>query len=368
MGNERVPTKKGKEIKDEVTIVAGGQTFDGWGNVSVTRNLESIANQFSISLFDKFEGLKRDWPLKSGVEVKININGDRVMTGNIELTDVNYSDENRDFIVAGRSKAGDIVDCGHDGPCEYKNITLDKLAEELIKPFGLKVFLSVVPKVINKFAVKPGESVFEALDRAARTQGFFFISTRDGNIRLTRAARARANTSLEQGVNILLAGAKFDDSKRHSEYIVKGQTSGLADFFGTDVSQPEGRAKDLGITRHRPFIMVAEGNTDAAQAKDRAQWEASNRLAQATRIVGTVQGWTQDDGSLWDINQVTNFKSTMLGLNRDLLISSVTYADGANTGKTASLTLVDPKSYDLAPEVNKDKKDDIFASLGSGFA
>ena len=367
MVNETKPIQKGKEIEDEVSVVIGRQVFDGWQAADISKNLESIANQFSLTLFDKFPALRQDWPLKPGVSVKLNINGQRVMTGRIEKLDVSYTDENRGFTISGRSNPGDLVDCMHVGNAEFKNITLEKLAEELIKPFGLKVFLSVEPKIIDKFSVKPGETVFEALDRAARSQGFFFVSTREGNIRLTRAGRARAIDSLEQGVNILSATATYDDSKRHDQYIVKGQTSGLADFFGEDVSQPEGIAKDLGVNRHRPFIMIAEGNSDAAKSKTRAEWEASSRLARAIRVNAVVQGWTQSEGTIWGINQITNFKSRFLGLNRDLLIVGVNHTDDTEAGKTTAIELVDPQAYTLNPELNKKEKDDVFGDLGSLF-
>ena len=367
MAIEKVPVKRGKKIPDEVSIKVNNEIFDGWQNVSVTKNLESIANRFSINLFDKFDKLRRNWPLKPGVSVEININSQRVLTGRIEKLNVNFNNTNRNFNISGRSNAGDLVDSMHVGAAEFKNITLDKLAEELVSPFGIKVFLSVVPQTIATFSVKPGETVFEALDRAARLQGFFFVSTREGNIRLTKAARARALTSLEQDVNILSASAVYDDSQRHDQYIVKGQTIGLPDFFGADVSQPEGSARDAGVLRHRPFIMIAEGNVDSAQAKTRAEWEASNRLAKALKIDVVVQGWTQSEGTIWGINQLIPMKSKFLGLNRDLLISSVSHTDGTIEGKTTTLTLTDPQAFNTNPTVNKDVKDDIFASLGANF-
>lgn len=364
MANERIPLLKGKPIKDAVTVFVGGQAFDGWENVSITKNLESIANSFSISLFDKFEGLKQNWPLKPGVSIKINIGNERVITGNIETLNPSFTDEGRSYIVGGRSLAGDLIDAMHLGPYEYKNISLTKLAEELVKPFGLKVFESVTPNIIDKFAVKPNETVFEALDRAARAQGFFFISTRGGNIRLTRAARARSFSNLEQDINILAATANYNDSKRHNIYFVKGQTPGSDTFFGNKASQAEGFAQDLGITRHRPLILISESNVDGAKATTRAEWEASLRLAQAIKINVTVQGWKQDDGSLWGINQVTLLTSSFLGLNRDMLIISVEHNDGAEEGKTSTLTLTDPQAYTPEPEKNKKKKDDIFSVLG----
>lgn len=367
MVNRRVPTKRGRIISDEVTLVVGNQSFDGWESVSITKNLESIANQFQVSLFDKFEGLREEWPFRPGTLVQVNVNRQPVVTGYIEKVDPGFSDEGRSFTISGRSKAGDLVDCSHEGPTEFNNVPLDKLATELIKPFGIKLFLSVEPKLIKKFAVKPGESVFEALDRAARTQGFFFVSTRAGNIRLTRAARARATDSLEQDVNLLGASASYDASQRFSTYTVKGQSFGLPDFNGESAAQAEGAASDAGVSRYRPMVMIAEGSVDSAQAKTRAQWEASSRLAKATRVNCTVQGWTQSDGILWGINQVTNFKSTILGLNRDMLITSVNHTQSSEAGQTTALTLVDPDSYTVQPTVNSKQGSDIFAGLGANF-
>ena len=365
--NAPIVSQRGKRVINSVTVSIGNSFFTGWKSISITKNLESIANSFSIILDDTFEGLRTAWPLRPGVSVKINIDKERVLTGRIEKVGVRYTKENRGFTISGRSNPGDLVDCMHTGPCEYNNIFLDKLAEELIAPFGLKVFLSVVPEIINKFAIKPGETIFAALDRAARLQGFFWVSTRGGNIRLTRAARARAFSRLQQDVNILSATASYDDSKRHDQYIVKGQTIGLAEFFGKDASEPEGKALDAGIKRHRPMIVIAESNVDGAKAKIRAQWEASSRLAQSIRVSVTIQDWLQADNSLWGINQIVKIQSAFLGLDRDMLIASVVHNKSVNGGTTSTMDLVDSQSYTLQDIVNENPKDDIFASLGANF-
>lgn len=368
MANQVQPTQRGKRLKDEVAIALNGQVFSGWESISVTRNLDSIANVFNIKLFDKFSPLKRDWPLKPGVRVDVNVNANPVMSGRIEKLSPSFNPTSRTYTISGRSKAGDLVDCGHLGPAEYINLPLDDLARKLIEPFGLKLFLSVVPSNIEKFSVKPGESVFEALDRAARLQGFFFVSTREGNLRLTRAARARATTSLKEGVNILSANANYDDSQRFSEYQVRGQSFGVPDFFGASVTEPVGKALDSGVTRYRPLVTIAESSVDSAKATTRAQWEASSRLARAISVNVLVQGWTQEDGNLWDINQLVALKSAFLGLERDMLITSVELRDSVSGGKETSITLTDPQAYTVTPTLNKDKKDDILASLGTEFS
>ena len=48
----RRPTQRGRVIPEEISISVGGQAFNGWQSVSITKNIESIANQFSIDLFN----------------------------------------------------------------------------------------------------------------------------------------------------------------------------------------------------------------------------------------------------------------------------------------------------------------------------
>lgn len=361
--NKRLPKVRGKILDDAVSVyVDGGKAFNGWESVKIDKNLDSIANGFTMVIDDRFLETGEQWPLKPGVGVSVFIKDERVITGRIEKIDMGYSPGNRSFTVSGRSKAGDLVDCSILGDAEYNNINLEDLAKKLVDPFGLKVFLSVVPKVIDKFAVKPGESVFEALDRAARTQGFLWVSTRAGNLRLTQAAKFRAATELHENVNIRSASASFDDTQRFSQYIVQGQRQGTDELNGLNASGPEGKAYDRGIARYRPLIVLAEGAVDSDQAATRAGWEASSRIAKAVQVSAQVQGWRQQDGSLWGLNQIVRVRSDILGINRDFLTNSISHSKSPNGGTVTDMTLVRPDAYTSKPEFKA--ADDPILDLG----
>lgn len=356
--------EKGRVLPDELILFLDGQAFSGWETVSIVKDIQSIAHSFSISLFDKFTGLKQNWPLKPGVKVHFHMGKDSVTTGFIEKLDPNFSEDQRGFSISGRSPSGDLVDCGHIGKFEFNDVEVIDLAKELTAPFKIKPIVSVATKKLPKFAVKPGESVFEALDRVARLQGFFWISTEEGNIRLTRPGAARAFSSLEQDVNMKLAGAAFDDSKRFSQYVVKSQLSGKDEFAGENATEAEGSAKDAGVTRYRPLVLISESSGDSSDSQVRAQWEAATRLGQATNVEVTVRGWRQANGALWDINQIVRLKSSFLGLDRSMLISKISYEKSNSAGTTASLTLVDKNAFNPKPELNTDTSEDIFAGIG----
>ena len=355
--------KGGQPLPDAVTVfVDGSKVFNGWKDLSVQKNLDSLANSFSMTVDNKFIDSPKLWPLRPGVSVAINIGDERVMTGFIDTMDISFSAGNRTLSFAGRSKNADLVDCSVSGAGEFNNITIDKLAEQLIAPFGLRVFLSVeVGDPFEKFALKPGETYFTALDRAARLKGFMWISTRAGNLRLTKRAKARSYSELSQDFNLLSASVKYDNSQRFSEYNILGQRPGNDSVAGALAATPTGKATDAGITRFRPLTIIAENSIDAGQAATRAGWEASLRVAKGMQIEVDVQGWRQEDGSLWGINQLVRLRSSYLGVNSDFLIASVEHTQSNSEGTITKMNLVRPDSFESKPKF--EKKDDLISQL-----
>ena len=342
------PTKKGQLIDQAVTMfLEDSQTaFHGWESLVISKSIESVAHGIQFSL-PRGQG---DLRLIENAKTRIFVNQEPVVAGRIEKIDIDVASNQRNLKVKGRSFAGDIVDSSALGS-EFRNIEFVDFARKLLSPFGIKIFLSVVPKKIDKIAVKPGESVFDVLDRAARLQGFFWVSTREGNLRLTRASVARGDTAIEENVNMLSGSLSIDTTQRHNRYIVKGQSSGTSQFFGPNASQPQGESRDSQITRHRPLIVLAEGNVNSSSARTRAQWEASTRLAKAYRLNVTVRGWQQKSGNLWDINQVLPIKSETLLVDGDFLVVSVENIRNNSQGTISRLELVRPDAYKTQPVI-----------------
>lgn len=366
MSNVFQPQVKGQVIDDSVTVsLETGEVFHGWENITIQKNLDSIANSFSMTLHDSFNPQGENWPLKPGVKLEIFIGSERVLGGRIDRLSASYAPGNRNLTISGRSLPGDLVDASVSGPNEFNNITLDALAKQLVAPFGISVFLSVVPSIIEKFATKPGESVFEAIDRAARLQGFFWISTRKGNIRLTRAAKEKSFSEIHQDVNMLSGNIIIDTTMRHDKYTVLGQTFGTDDFFGTVAASPKGEAFDNGITRHRPKTIIAENSIDSAKAKERAEWEATNRVAQGLQLNLSVQGWRQENGDLWGINQKTRIRAKFLGINSGMLSTTVEHIKNNNAGTITNITFVPPDSFDPQPVIPQGA--DLLSGLGPDF-
>jgi prophage tail gpP-like protein len=120
------------------------------------------------------------------------------------------------------------------------------------------------------------------------------------------------------------------------------------------ITQIVGTARDPGITRYRPKVIVAEAQADDNNAEKRADWELRRRIARAVKATVTVNGWRQDDGALWATNLMVYVDVPWLGLDREMLIGEVAFSieDG---GEITALSLTLPDAF-LPEKVRKAKR------------
>ena len=83
------------------------------------------------------------------------------------------------------------------------------------------------------------------------------------------------------------------------------------------------------------------------------------RAARSATFDATVAGWLQEDGKVWDINQLVQVSADAVGITGELLIAAVEYSLDADTGETTQLNLKrpdaflpDPKEAEKAQETN----------------
>jgi len=348
------PKNRGKIIDDSVQLfISGGNVFHGWKSVSITKDIESMADSFSLTLDDSFQG--KGFTISPFTSCEIKIGQETILRGFIDSLEPSFGKGTRSITVQGRSKAGDLIDCNWEGQSQFSDLELIEFAKILTGPFFIQVFSNVNSDKIGKFSIRQDEKIFEILNRAAKLQGFFWVSTPQGNIRLTRANRRRAVSQLQQGVNLISGNVRFDVSQRFSRAVVRGQAPASIGILGAVSAQAEGIAFDRGVPRYRPLVIIAESSVDSKKAEKRAQWELANSIAEGMLITVGVQGWRQQDGSLWEVNQVTRLAAPFLGLNEDVLIKTLTFEISNNGGTTTSMTLVRPDSFDPKPVIEKNK-------------
>jgi prophage tail gpP-like protein len=277
----------------------------------------------------------------------VRIADERVITGWVDGIHVGFSSNDHTVELNGRDATGDLVDCSAASG-EYLNLKLDALAAALVKPYGLKVMADVeVGDAFPKFGVQEGESVHECLERAARMRGLLLCSDGVGGLIITRASTERLAVCLRRGTNLLEAHVQHDHRERYQTYTLKGGTAGSDDGWGESVSARKEVVQDSNISRHRPLVILAEGQGDGVTLHRRATWERNVRAGRAARVTCTVQGWRPEPGApLWRPNRRISFEDDWLGVSGEFLIVSTTQTL-SDDGQKTELVLSRPEAYDV---------------------
>lgn len=351
-------------MPDVVILNVGGQRHEGWTNVSVTLSIEAIAGSFELGLTELWPDQPTRRVVKPGQECTLSIDDDLLITGRVDEAAPEYNAVSHSISITGRDATGDLVDCSAlNEPGEWKNVGLVAIAASVCKPFAISVSAQTdTGKPFTRFAMQPGESAFEVIERACRARAVLPVSDGNGGLVFARAGTARRQTALVYGENIVQAEAAFSDIERYSQYIVRGQQPG-DDSWGAQVaSEPEARAEDPAIGRYRPLVILAEV-PEGQSFEDRAKWEATVRAGRARKANYTVQGWRDEGGALWRPNALVKVDDTMLGINETMLITSVTFSRSED-GTTTQLSLVKPSSYELIALVDEEE-DGLWTSEAS---
>lgn len=363
---------KGDEIKGALTVKINDSIFEGWKSVTVSRSIRSLTGSYSISVNDKWRDTQESWPIRPDDEVAIAIGGGtvnkgRVITGYVDDLNPSVSKKGRDLPIMGRDKTADIVDCNASvvvPKTEYKNITLERLATLLCTPFGIKVLKRAdTGKPFVKWVIKQSETCFETLDRAARLRQIVLTTSPVGNLILETLGQDRSTSNLAQGFNMGPSNARYSGRNRFSEYHVKGQMAGNDNNFGSNVTGAHGIATDEGVKRFRPTLVIAEGPVDQLEAQNRANWEATTRAAESGILNISTPIWLQQDGRLWQINEIINVNAPFLGIiDTDLLITGTTFTKNKSGGSICSFELMRKDAYLAKKTITEEN--DLMKNLG----
>lgn len=354
----------------DVALLINGQKYIGWEDLQISRSLEALSGTFSLSYIDAwdFQSDGRDsepagytkWYMKPGDQCEITIDDELVLTGFIDEVQTSFDEEERRFQVSGRDKTGDLVDCAAaiDRIKTYRDLNIAQLAVILCKPFGIKVINQTdVGKIFRQISIDPAQSVHDVLEQLARQRAVLMTTDKAGNLVFTNPGSKNANTSLEEGDNILSGGFSYDFKKRHSLYVVYGQSAGESVFWGGEQARKaKSTSTDPTITRYRPKVLVAERDATRLETKKRADWESSFNAARGSTLNCRTLGWRQGElagDPLWEPNMLVRVKAPSLGLDGDMLIESVTFRI-SDQGEVTDLQLTKPDAYTPNPVVKNE--------------
>jgi len=338
----------------KVELYVNGMIYGGWKRASIQRGIEQIAGQFELAVSERWPGQPTKRPIHAGDACEVRAEGEPVITGYVDDVGMSYDATTHEISFRGRDATGLLVDCSAPTKQWIAGMTLEQIATEVCKPYGVGV--TVKADVGNRFAPRrnnEGESVFEMLTDLAKQRGVLLVSDGLGNLVITRAGTTKVSTSLVSGQNILRADLQSSMREWYHDYVVKAQPAGDGTF-----EDPKATATDTSNPRVERNLLIVTSEFDSLAMLDRrADWEMRTRAAQASRVTVTVQGWAHADG-IWQPNTLVRLTDEILGIDRDLLIAGVTLTLD-DQGTRTDLDLAIPEAFDLVAI----PKDGIWSTL-----
>lgn len=350
------------------------QITNGW----VKREFDTAADSFEIQYADLRMGPGEGVPVRAGDKCTIKLRGNTLLTGYVDDTSFQYDAEKLSLTIRGRSKTSDLVDASAIRKSgRWSSVTLEKIVTDLCDPFGIDVTVDNLEgfrETFKRFAIEPGESVFDCISRACRLRSAWATCTPDGSIHITRASTGRrVPIALAYGKNII-SGERFDSwQNRFSSYVLKGQVPSDDELSGTASTQLTDRVFDQGLNRYRPLLLVSTGHDRKGDLKRRAQWERNRRAGSGERLLYRVDGFgyestdyvgqfgnkKRDAFRVWEPNMMVKVADPRLEAEDWFLVAAVSYrfqAEGDDGGRTTDLTLVRPEAFGLQEYPKRKKK------------
>lgn len=339
-----------------VSIEVNGKRYSGWERIRIDQSIETLSGAFTLGVSERWPG-SSDRDIQPGDKCTVRIDNDVVVTGYVDDVDPYLDDESHDIDISGRDNACDLIDCSAiNKPGQWSGQKLESIVKELIAPFsGIKLITQVnTGEAFQKFALEPGETVFEAISRLCKLRAVLAYSDGHGNLILTTAGKSKTNTALVEGENIKAIGGHFSHLERFSEIHVKAQSQGSNQHKASVTTGWKGSASDAEIKRHRPLLVMAEAQANAKQCQERAAWEKATRHGKGTRVNVTVAGWRQSNKAnspLWSINSLALVHSPTIKIRESLLIVGISFSLDESGGEITELELVKPSAYQLIREI-----------------
>lgn len=304
-----------------ITLKCGNKIYDGWSEISITKDMTSLADTFKFSIY---KGV--DVQIKEGDFVQV-LKDDKVfLTGYIDVYEISIERERSPLTLSGRSKSSDVIDCNIETLKQYNQLPPLQIIRDIIGNFDITVTSDVENLGLETFDTKVGETFFNAINRLCKQANIIPISDANGNIRLTKNNKKHSGITLR---DTDLTSIKYtsDFSKRFKTYRYKKE-SVIADV-------KDHVEVDNEVKRYRPFV---DTNTENKSNADMAKWKKNNDKANSQQLDITIYDWNLE------INQLVTIDSELI--KNDFLIKEITYERSKN-GTISKLTLVEKDLFDV---------------------
>jgi len=318
-----------------------------WKSYEIESNMLELADAFHL-VAPNIDGELAGQVLKED-EIQIVVDGETVLTGNVDDVRYDGSDDGATVNITGRDKGRFLVDCSAR-VASLHGKTLKTLAEALTSDWidEWKTSGTVALPSVKKMKVDPGEKVIDCLKRFAdiakvliwvREDGVGIIGKPDYNQHVEHALYRYKRSSKLRGLNNVLLGAVTESSRDQFSTITVltsaantgggglfgGGGGSLLGGSGKGQSKIKGSAVDATVANGKWLVIPGATAKNAAQAKILAEEHRDLATFRAWTGVYTVRGHkngasVNEEGDLWRVNTLCSLVDELAGVTSGCFI------------------------------------------------
>jgi len=347
-----------------IRLSIGGLAHDTWDGWSVESDLLTPADAFELELHTKNSTRLPD-VVKEGAPCSLTLDGDRVLTGQIDEFEHDVSRQGISMRINGRDGAAPLVDCSAPF-VSMREASLAQILEQVVKPLGAyKVDIRAdQAKTRRRVQIEPGQTAWEVLLQVAEANGLWPWVEPDGRLIIGgpdyTAAPVGTLVMREDGVgnNVQRLSVRRSIANRYSQITVLGQ-HGQYTNDGLDTKRAHLRSviQDETLARRgifRPKIVVDSSSENQDMATTRARKLLADSRLEGFEIRAVVKGHRADNGQVWNPGQRVIVRSEPHDLDATYFLMSRTLRLSRGEGAITELRLREDKMWVL--DGNKLKK------------
>jgi prophage tail gpP-like protein len=361
-------------------VRVNNEPFLSFESGSLTRSIDENTGLWSLTSSTQ---PNINFPIKVGDYVQILINDIVKSTGYVDEIQIKEDATSHTITAAGRDNIQDIIDSSipdennvkvNEGP-----ISLKALCQRVLNALNSDIkVINEVPDIAeftmdDLQAAESGCKAMEFLTSFARKRQVYLNSDGQGNLLIFRPLKQKATTKIlheKNGVanNVLSYELRVAQNEMYYKYACKSQDNvGYDDNsdYAEDGMSRAGIAIDNTIRKSRYLEFQAEETMKDNDCKKRAAEMANLKRARQNEYKCTIQGFAQNDGTLWDIGQQVSVKSDFAGVNGEMVIKEIKYNIDLSGGSLCNFNLVSIDAYQVIAE--QPKQDTRKSSLAMEF-
>ena len=359
-----------------IELEVNGTQYTNFTRAGVNLALDTMSNDFS---FEAVMPAGEKLSLKGGDKCAVIVDGELVLTGEIENITGRYTAEQHTISITGRDRTKDLIDSSISAIDDIRaHITLKQVIEKVVSHIGsnLSVIDLASPASFNKaediVTPQPGDNAFQFVEGYAQKRQVLLTSNAEGNVVITNSKATPSGGVLQNELksttnNILESSWSYMTGNLFNKYIQKGQLDPVALNIGGATSaegvvSQQGETTDSAIREGRQLVMIAAKGFSKEQLQTRAEWSKKIRQARSVSYSCTVQGFKNSAGNLWTTNTLVSIFDVFADIDRDLLLNSIQFMYSTQTGSTTLLGFVEAGAYELQPleSVSVGSNQDVF--------